>query len=197
VLARQPNVLLLDEPTNDLDLDTLRILEDFLDDWPGTLVVVSHDRAFLDRTVDQVLAVEHGGVRMVRGGYEGWRKERAEAPRTAGSSAPSVGTAPMASSSGAAAASAGSVVSSRPGKERSPATLRRLFMLAEREMAASAAKGDAIEATLLAASAAGEAHERLAALGHDLAAAHEALAAAEERWLDLAAEGESRGISLP
>ena len=72
VLARQPNVLLLDEPTNDLDLDTLRILEDFLEDWPGTLVVVSHDRAFLDRTIDTVVAVGHDGVVPVAGGLEAW-----------------------------------------------------------------------------------------------------------------------------
>ena len=57
-LVAQPNVLLLDEPTNDLDLDTLRALEDFFEDWPGSLVVVSHDRAFLDRTVEDVLAVD-------------------------------------------------------------------------------------------------------------------------------------------
>ena len=63
-LAQKPNVLLLDEPTNDLDLDTLRVLEDFLDDWPGALVVVSHDRAFLERTVTDVLVLDgdgHGG----------------------------------------------------------------------------------------------------------------------------------------
>ncbi|HEX2785409.1 MAG TPA: ABC-F family ATP-binding cassette domain-containing protein, partial [Ilumatobacteraceae bacterium] len=54
-LVPQPNVLLLDEPTNDLDLDTLRALEDFLDDWPGIVVTVSHDRAFLDRVTDELL----------------------------------------------------------------------------------------------------------------------------------------------
>ncbi len=69
VLARQPNLLLLDEPTNDLDLDTLRSLEEFLDDWPGALVVASHDRAFLDRVADHVLAIEPGGsMRRVPGG---------------------------------------------------------------------------------------------------------------------------------
>ena len=57
-LAQKPNVLLLDEPTNDLDLDTLRALEDFLDDWPGALLVVSHDRAFLERTVTDVLVLD-------------------------------------------------------------------------------------------------------------------------------------------
>ena len=72
VLARRPNVLLLDEPTNDLDLDTLRILEDFLDDWPGTLVVVSHDRAFLDRTVETLVAVGPDGVAPVPGGLDAW-----------------------------------------------------------------------------------------------------------------------------
>ena len=77
-LVEQPNVLLLDEPTNDLDLDTLRALEDLLDDWPGIVVAVSHDRAFLDRTADQLLALDgSGGVRAVRGGIAGWMAERA------------------------------------------------------------------------------------------------------------------------
>jgi ATP-binding cassette subfamily F protein uup len=60
VLAQRPNVLFLDEPTNDLDLDTLRTLEDFLDDWPGALVVVSHDRAFLERTVERSITLGEG-----------------------------------------------------------------------------------------------------------------------------------------
>jgi ATP-binding cassette subfamily F protein uup len=55
--STEPNVLLLDEPTNDLDIETLNVLEDFLDGWPGTLVVVSHDRYFLERVTDSVWAL--------------------------------------------------------------------------------------------------------------------------------------------
>ncbi len=59
-LATRPNVLFFDEPTNDLDTETLRQLEDFLDQWPGALVVVSHDRAFLERTVSDVIVLGDG-----------------------------------------------------------------------------------------------------------------------------------------
>jgi ATP-binding cassette subfamily F protein uup len=61
LLLAEPNVLLLDEPTNDLDIDTLNVLEDFLDGWPGTLVVVSHDRYFLERVTDSVWALMGDG----------------------------------------------------------------------------------------------------------------------------------------
>ena len=57
LLMGEPNVLLLDEPTNDLDIDTLTALEDLLDQWPGTLVVVSHDRYFVERVCDNVFAL--------------------------------------------------------------------------------------------------------------------------------------------
>jgi ATP-binding cassette subfamily F protein uup len=61
VLMGEPNVLLLDEPTNDLDIQTLSVLEDYLENYPGVVVIVSHDRYFLDRTVDRLFAFEGGG----------------------------------------------------------------------------------------------------------------------------------------
>ncbi len=71
LLLTEPNVLLLDEPTNDLDIDTLTALEDLLDGWPGTLVVVSHDRYFLERVCDDVYALPgDGGLRHLPGGIE-------------------------------------------------------------------------------------------------------------------------------
>ncbi len=71
LLMSEPNVLLLDEPTNDLDIDTLTALEDLLDGWPGTLVVVSHDRYFVERVCDNVYALTGDGkVRHLPGGIE-------------------------------------------------------------------------------------------------------------------------------
>jgi ATP-binding cassette subfamily F protein uup len=83
VLMGAPNVLLLDEPTNDLDIQTLMVLEDYLDNFPGNLIVVSHDRYFLDRTVEHVIRFEGGGrLREYPGNYsaflEARRKEAAE-----------------------------------------------------------------------------------------------------------------------
>ena len=72
-LAQRPNVLFLDEPTNDLDLETIRLVEDFLSEWPGTLVVASHDRTFLSRTTDRLLEVHADGrVGDVPGGIDAW-----------------------------------------------------------------------------------------------------------------------------
>ncbi len=85
LLMEEPNVLLLDEPTNDLDIDTLTALEDLLDGWPGTLVVVSHDRYFVERVCDNVYAlVGDGSLRHLPGGVEQYLSLRApvvEAPR--------------------------------------------------------------------------------------------------------------------
>ena len=70
VLMEAPNVLILDEPTNDLDIQTLTILEDYLDHFDGIILIVSHDRYFLDRTVSRIFAFDGGGkIRQSEGGY--------------------------------------------------------------------------------------------------------------------------------
>jgi ATP-binding cassette subfamily F protein uup len=77
LLMEEPNVLILDEPTNDLDIDTLTALEDLLDAWPGTLVVVSHDRYFVERTCDDVYGLMgDGGVRHLPGGIDEYLRLR-------------------------------------------------------------------------------------------------------------------------
>jgi ATP-binding cassette subfamily F protein uup len=78
LLLREPNVLLLDEPTNDLDIDTLTVVEDYLDGWPGTLVVVSHDRYFLERVCDTTWALlGDGSLLMLPGGVDEYLARRA------------------------------------------------------------------------------------------------------------------------
>ncbi|MGQ0629439.1 MAG: ABC-F family ATP-binding cassette domain-containing protein [Sporichthyaceae bacterium] len=84
LLMAEPNVLFLDEPTNDLDIETLTALEDLLDGWPGTLLVVSHDRYFLERTTDTVWALMGDqDLRMLPGGIEEYVRRRAEAVSSA------------------------------------------------------------------------------------------------------------------
>jgi len=77
ILLDQPNVLILDEPTNDLDTDMLAAIEDLLDSWAGTLLVVSHDRYFLERVTDQQYAVMSGRLRHLPGGIDEYLRLRA------------------------------------------------------------------------------------------------------------------------
>lgn len=85
LLLTEPNVLLLDEPTNDLDIDTLTVIEDYLDTWPGTLMVVSHDRWFLERTCDVIYALlGDGRCVLLPGGVEEFlRRRRSESVEAA------------------------------------------------------------------------------------------------------------------
>lgn len=77
VLMEAPNVLLLDEPTNDLDIQTLAILEDYLESFPGILIMVSHDRYFLDKTASRLFAFEGNGIlRQYEGGYSDYLEAR-------------------------------------------------------------------------------------------------------------------------
>jgi ATP-binding cassette subfamily F protein uup len=89
LFTRPANVLVLDEPTNDLDIETLELLEAFLTDWPGTLLLVSHDRAFIDDVVTSTLVFEGDGrVQEFVGGYQDWLRQRGEPALAAESSAP-------------------------------------------------------------------------------------------------------------
>ena len=76
ILAKNPNFLILDEPTNDLDITTLNVLEDFLVGFPGCLMVVSHDRWFLDRIATHILAFEGDSVEWYDGNYTEYEEYR-------------------------------------------------------------------------------------------------------------------------
>ncbi len=82
ILMEAPNVLLLDEPTNDLDIDTLKALEDYIDSYKGIVVAVSHDRYFLDRICNVILAIEKGHAAIHTGNYEDYMAGRVEVPAT-------------------------------------------------------------------------------------------------------------------
>ncbi len=201
VLAGLPNVLLLDEPSNDLDLDTLRALEDHLDNWPGTVVVVSHDRAFLERTVEDVLVLDgQGRAALAPGGYAGYAAARPSAgPR---GTAPSIGASPPVPSplpapdwradrparSPAATPAIATPPASAPAattRVRSASTVNRLLGRAEREMAEAEADRNRLTAKL---SADATDPRSLTQFSHALAEAEARLTQAEERWLALSEE---------
>jgi ATP-binding cassette subfamily F protein uup len=183
-LAQKPNVLLLDEPTNDLDLDTLRALEDFLDDWPGALLVVTHDRAFLERTVTDVLVLDGlGGATRRAGGYVAWDAERRG--RAGGARrAPSVGD-PSRDDTVRRPSAASPASKARAG--RSHSTLRSLLKQADKDVARLERERVRVEAEVEAAARAQD-HAALRRLGQDLAEVQTALAEAEERWLEVSEE---------
>jgi ATP-binding cassette subfamily F protein uup len=197
VLATKPNVLLLDEPTNDLDIDTLRVLEEFLDDWPGALVVVSHDRAFLERTVTDVMVMD-GERRPGRrpGGYAAWEDaRRANRVKGRATSAPSR-PAPQPTSTKAKRPPAGARPASGPTPARSPSTLRRLMKDADKEVVRLGRRRVVLEEALAEKAATAD-HTELTALGAELAQLVASLEAAEEQWLALAEEAEAAAPGAP
>ncbi len=169
LLMSEPDVLLLDEPTNDLDIETLRALEDLLDRWPGTLVVVSHDRYFVERVADDVYAIEPGaGIRHLPGGIDQYLAELAAAV-PAPASAPRPGTP-------------GTEPAAKPGRAIREA--RRDLARLERELDALSARERELQAAL-----AGSAtdHQRLLELSAALGELTSARERTESRWLETAA----------
>jgi ABC transport system ATP-binding/permease protein len=182
LLMDEPNVVLLDEPTNDLDIETLTEFEDLLDGWPGTLVVVSHDRYFLERVTEHVVALlGDGKLSFLGGGVEEYLA-RIRAVRDA----PAVSSAPDAQP---ARSSAGSQEAATPkasaGQERAA---RKELQRLERQLERLSAR-EAELAEQLAANATD--YEKLTALGADLRTAQAEKADLEERWLTVAAELET------
>ena len=129
LFARPANLLVLDEPTNDLDIDSLELLEQRLQDYPGTLLLVSHDRRFLDNVVTQTFAAEGGGLwRAYVGGYTDWLRQRPQ-PQTARARAP----APP------------PVESPTPAPAKRPARAARLGYMEGRELTALPGQIEALE----------------------------------------------------
>ncbi|MEM9615076.1 MAG: ABC-F family ATP-binding cassette domain-containing protein [Actinomycetota bacterium] len=195
VLSAQPNVLLLDEPTNDLDLDTLRAVEDFLDEWPGTLIVVSHDRAFLERTVEDVVVLDgRGSAGRHPGGYAAWESAQlatASSRRaTSASDHRAVGGAGTRGPGGDGAP--GGEDGRRQGRTggRSASTISHELRTAEKTVARLEGKVAKLNDALLVA---GDDHAELHRLGAELSERQAELDAAEERWLALSEELEERG----
>jgi ABC transport system ATP-binding/permease protein len=166
LLVDEPNVMLLDEPTNDLDVETLTELEDLLDGWPGSLMVVSHDRYFLERVTDHVIALlGDGELSYLGGGIEDYLARR-EAQEEA-ESAPSPG------------ARAGSGLGAAGAQRAAKKEMQRL----ERQIDRLTAREEELTAEL-AASASD--YEKLIELGAQLRAIQEEKASLEERWLTVA-----------
>ncbi|MFM7069123.1 MAG: ABC-F family ATP-binding cassette domain-containing protein [Actinomycetes bacterium] len=191
-LTERPNVLLLDEPTNDLDLETLRQLESFLDEWPGAVVVVSHDRAFLERTVADVLVLDGAGAAGRRpGGYAAYEAERRLVEGGRRLAAPVAGATRRRDPESTPGSERADAREAPAAKRRSPSTVRHQLRRAAATLADCEQRHADIEQALAAA---GTDHEQLAALAAELAVVARELASAEEEWLVLAAEAEEMGI---
>ncbi|MBT3085881.1 ABC-F family ATP-binding cassette domain-containing protein [Streptomyces bacillaris] len=133
LLMDEPNVLFLDEPTNDLDIETLTQLEDLLDGWPGSMIVISHDRFFIERTTDRVMALlGDRALRMLPRGIDEYLERRQRMEETA---TPSAAPAPARETSAAPAAPALSAQEARAAKKELQKVERQLDKISTRETA--------------------------------------------------------------
>ena len=190
LLIEAPNVLLLDEPTNDLDVQTLGVLEDFLEDFRGCVVVVSHDRWFLDRTVDRLFCFRDGQLERFEGNYSSYlERQQAAAGRPAGGqragSAPSGPEAGVVATEPVGPAPAGK---GRPSGQSAPPRRRsfkenRELETIERDLPLWEERRRSLETSL--ASPGGGDYSQLETLTHELAELVERIHGAEERWLEL------------
>jgi ATP-binding cassette subfamily F protein uup len=171
-LMEAPNLLLMDEPTNDLDLDTLTVLEEYLDAWSGALVVASHDRFFLDRVCDDIFSIEpDGSVRHHPGGWTAYRETMLRQP--------------------------GSVAKFTAGDQRAKQRRTKLTYNDKRELDELTKAIPVLEERKASLSArldgAGGEYDLVVTLSKDLADVINALDSSEDRWLELTEKSEKLG----
>ena len=176
LLIEAPNVLLLDEPTNDLDVNTLGVLEDFLEDFRGCVVVVSHDRWFLDRTVDRLFCFRDGQLERFEGNYSSYlERQQAATGRP-------VGGAAQTESAAAPSSNNRPTAKPTPPRRRSFKENRELESI-ERDLPLWEERRGSLETSL--ANPSGGDYGQLETLTQELAELMERIHSAEERWLEL------------
>ena len=170
VLMAEPNVLLLDEPTNDLDIDTLQELENLLDSWPGTLVVISHDRYLIERIADSTYALfGDGKLTNLPGGIQQYLDQRADQARTAGVLDLGEGQPEAVDKQ----------MSSQEERE-----LQKKMKALERKIAKENERAEALEAEIAALSETGD-FDAIGAKTKELTAVKDAREELEMEWLEL------------
>ena len=173
MLIQAPNVLLLDEPTNDLDVQTLSVLEDLLEDFRGCVVVVSHDRYFLDRTVDRLFCFEEGRLQRFEGNYSAFLDHRRDKEKHAATESN------RNRSNSVQTNEAPAPKNQKQGPRRRSFKESKELESLERELPEMEQRKADLEQAI--SSGQGD----LTTLSHDLASLLEALETGEERWLEL------------
>jgi ATP-binding cassette subfamily F protein uup len=183
-LLDEPNVLLLDEPTNDLDIETLNVLEDFLDGWPGTLIVVSHDRYFLERVTDTVWGLMGDGqIRHLPRGVDEYLERRAAgagAAPYAATSASNTSSARSGSSGDTAPVAAQAAKAKAGGAEEREA--RKAIARIERQLVKIDAQKAELEAQMAASA---DDYAKLGSLAEQVGVLQAEADALELEWLEL------------
>jgi ATP-binding cassette subfamily F protein uup len=194
ILIDEPNVLFLDEPTNDLDVDTLTELEDLLDGWPGSLVLVSHDRYFLERVTDHVVALlGDGDLSFLPGGVDEYLRRRSAGAGAAarpgaaarGTRSADAGGAASGEVAGAGQPGAGQPCGSQPGGAGAQRAARKDMQRLERQIDRLTRQEEKL--TVALAEHATD-YVRLTELGAELRAVQDEKSRLEEQWLEAAEE---------
>ncbi|WP_166973121.1 ABC-F family ATP-binding cassette domain-containing protein [Brevibacterium atlanticum] len=191
LLMAEPNVIILDEPTNDVDSDMLAAMEDLLDSWPGTLIVVSHDRYLLERVTDQQYAILDQGLRHVPGGVEEYLRLRAEAARSGGSATNGAGSASgrNGASAGADGNGSGGTASANGGSDAGSKLTGAEARATKKELASIERRMDKLNAQIAKKHEEMAAHDQtdfegLGALTSAIRESQDELDELEMRWLE-------------